>query len=75
MEIPFMKAVVATTHRGYQLMASAGPAHGGLHAADLVIEIPGRSPESFPALDYFFDDQQALKHATHWGRIWGDMKT
>ena len=75
MEIPFMKAVVATTHRGYQLTASTCPVHGGLHAADLVIEKPGRSPESFSALDYFFDDQQALKYATRWGRIWVDMKT
>jgi hypothetical protein len=32
-------------------------------------------PEAFTALDYFFDDQQALRYATHWGRIWVDMKT
>jgi len=74
METTFMKAAVSTSHRGYQLTASACPAHGGLHAADIVIERPGRAPEAFAALDYFFDDEQALKYATNWGRIWVDMK-
>jgi hypothetical protein len=68
-----MTADVSTLHRGYQLIARACPAHGGLHAADLVIEKPGRAPETFAALDYFFDDEQALKYATHWGQICVDM--
>jgi hypothetical protein len=69
-----MTAAVSTLHRGYQLIARACPVHGGLHAADLVIEKPGRAPETFAALDYyFFDDEQALKYATHCGRIWVDM--
>jgi hypothetical protein len=75
MEATFMKAAVATLHRGYQLKASACPAHGGVHAAGLVIERPGRAPEAFAALDYFFDVEQALKYATSWGRIRVDMKT
>src|ERR1700676_4902491 len=70
-----MEAAVSTLHRGYQLTASACPAHGGLHAADLVIEKPGRAREAFAALDYFFDDEEALKYATDWGRIWVDLKT
>jgi hypothetical protein len=59
-----MTAAVSTLHRGYQLIASACPARSGLHAADLVIEKPGRAPETFAALDYFFDDEQALRYAT-----------
>jgi hypothetical protein len=74
METPFMKIAVSTLHRGHQLTASAWPAHGGLHGADLVIDKPGRAPEVFAALDYFFDDEQALKYATNWGRISVDMK-
>lgn len=64
MKTTFMMAAVSTLHRGHRLTASASPAHDGLHAADLLIEKPGRAPESFAALDYYFDDQQALKYAT-----------
>ncbi|MGF6903609.1 hypothetical protein [Paraburkholderia sp. GAS348] len=56
-----MKAVVPTLHRGSQLTAIACPAPGGLHAADLVIEKHGLAPKAFAALDYFFEDEQALK--------------
>jgi hypothetical protein len=75
MEVPFVRAVVSTLQRGYQLTASACPAHDGLHAADLVIEKHGLAPEAFAALDNFFEDEQALKYATHWGRFWVDMST
>jgi hypothetical protein len=70
-----MKAAFSTLHRGYQLIASACSAHGSLHAAELVIERPGRVPEAFAALDYFFEEEQALKYAIHWGRIWVDTRT
>jgi hypothetical protein len=77
MEAPFMRVVVSTLHRGYQLRASTCPVHGGLHAADLVIEKHGLAPGAFAALDNFFEDEQALKlkYATHWGRFWVDMST
>jgi hypothetical protein len=68
-----MTAAVSTLHRGYRLIARACPAHGGLHAADLVVEKSGRAPKTFAALDYFFDDEQALRYATRWGRIWVDL--
>lgn len=28
---------------------------------------PGHARKDFAALDYFFDDEQALKYATRWG--------
>jgi hypothetical protein len=34
---------------------------------------PGRAPETFAALDYFFDDEPALRYAARWGRIWVDL--
>ncbi|MDE1179793.1 hypothetical protein [Paraburkholderia sp.] len=63
-----------TTHRGFRLKASAEPTPDGLHAADLVIEKPGRPAQSFSGLDFFYDGEQALAYATAWGRIWVDMK-
>ena len=69
-----METVVSTSHQGYRLTASACPAHCGLHAADLVIEKPGGALKTFVALDYFFDGEQALTYATHWGRIWVDTR-
>jgi hypothetical protein len=70
-----MMIPMLTTHRGFRLKASAAPTQDGLHAADLTIEAPGRPPQTFSALDYFYDGEQALKYATAWGRIWVDMKT
>jgi hypothetical protein len=61
-----------TSHRGFLLTASSCPAHGDLLAADLVVQKPGHAPRSFFALDYFFDHEQAVSYATHWGRIWVD---
>jgi hypothetical protein len=61
MEAPFMRTGVSTLHRGYQLTASACPVHDGLHAADLFIEKHGLAPKAFAALDYIFEDEQALK--------------
>jgi hypothetical protein len=69
-----MEIIVSTSHQGYRLTASAGPAHGGLHAADLIIEKPGGALKTFAALDYFFDRAHALTYATRWGRIWVDMR-
>jgi hypothetical protein len=40
---------------------------------DLVIEKSGRAPKTFAARDCFFDDEQALRYATRWGRIWVDL--
>jgi hypothetical protein len=65
-------AVASANHKGYRLIASTDPAHAGLHAANLTIERPGRAPHRFPALDYFYDAQQAVSYATQWGRIWVD---
>lgn len=70
-----MRVVVSTLHRGYQLTASVCRVHGGLHAAGLVIEKHGLAPKALVALDYFFEDEQALKSASHWGRMWADMST
>ena len=70
-----MKAIFSDSHRGYRLTASACLAHGGLLAANLVIEKPNRESETFAALDYFFDDELALQYATHWGRIWVDSRS
>jgi hypothetical protein len=61
-----------TSHRGFLLTASSCPVHGGLLAADLVVQQPGHAPRSFPALDFFFDHEQAVNYATRWGRIWID---
>ncbi|SEB93456.1 hypothetical protein SAMN02787142_0588 [Burkholderia sp. WP9] len=70
-----MTIPVLTAYRGYRLKASAAPTLSGLHTADLVIEKPGRPPQTFAALDYFHEGEQALRYATAWGRIWVDMKT
>lgn len=70
-----MMTPALTSHRGYRLKASAVPAQGGLHAAELVIEKPGCPPRSFSALDYFSDSEHALNYASSWGRIWVDMNS
>jgi hypothetical protein len=70
-----MMIPMLTTHRGYRLKASSAMNLDGLHAADLTIEKPGLPPQTFSALDYFYDGEQALKYATAWGRIWVDMKS
>jgi hypothetical protein len=67
-----MTTLSSTSHRGFLLTASSCPAHGGLVAADLVVQKPGHAPHSFSALDYFFDHEQAVNYATRWGRIWVD---
>ena len=67
-----MNSEMTTAHRGYVLTASSCPAHGGLVAADLVVERPGHAPRSFPALDFFFDHEHAVNYATRWGQIWVD---
>jgi hypothetical protein len=67
-----MTASSTTSHRGFLLTASSCPAHSGLLAADLVVQKPGHAPRCFPALDYFFDHEQAVTYATRWGRIWVD---
>ena len=67
-----MNTPSTTSHRGFLLTASSCPAHGGLLAADLVVQKPGHAPRSFFALDSFFDHEQAVSYATHWGRIWVD---
>jgi hypothetical protein len=64
-----MTASSTTSHRGYLLTASSCPVHGGLLAADLVVQQFGHGPRSFPALDYFFDHEQAVNYATRWGRL------
>ena len=70
-----MMIPMLTTHRGYRLKASSAMGHDGLHAADLIIEKPGLPAQTFNALDFFYDGEQALKYATAWGRIWVDMKS
>jgi hypothetical protein len=35
--------------------------HDGLHTADVIIEKHGLAPKAFAALDYIFEDEQALK--------------
>jgi hypothetical protein len=67
-----MNSAITTAHRGFFLTASTCPAHGGLLAADLLVERPGHAPRSFPALDFFFDHEHAVNYATRWGRIWVD---
>jgi hypothetical protein len=69
-----MNAVLRAVHKGYQIIASTGPAHAGLHAANLVIERAGREAYTFHALDYFYDEQQAVTYATQWGRLWVDSR-
>jgi hypothetical protein len=56
-----------TSRGGFLLTASSCPVHGVLLAADLVVQKPGHAPHSFPALDYFFDHEQAVNYATRWG--------
>jgi hypothetical protein len=67
-----MHAVSRAVHKGYHIIASTGPAHAGLHAANVVIERVGQEPYTFHALDYFYDAQQAVSYATQWGRLWVD---
>jgi len=62
-------------HRGFGLRASTTPTGGGLHSANLVVEEPGRPPQAFNSLDFFYDDEQAISYATIWGRIWVDSRT
>jgi hypothetical protein len=61
-------------HRGIGLHASTTRSADGLHSADLVIEEPGRAPQTFKSLDFFYDDEQAISYATVWGRIWVDSR-
>ena len=70
-----MTVPALTSHRGYLLTASAVPAQGGLHAAELVIEKLGGPRRTFSTLDYFFDREHALIYASSWGRIWVDMNS
>ncbi|WOD14267.1 hypothetical protein [Paraburkholderia kirstenboschensis] len=35
-----------------------------------MIEEPERPPQTFDALDFFYDDEQAISYATVWGLIW-----
>lgn len=72
--LPNIPATRLTLHRGYRLRASAKPTLDGLHSADLVIEEPGRAPQAFDSLDFFYDDEQAMSYATVWGRIWVDSR-
>lgn len=71
----YMTVAALTSHRGYLLKASAVPAQGGLHAAELVVEKLGDPPRTFSTLDYFFDREHALSYASSWGRIWVDMNS
>jgi hypothetical protein len=66
-----MKVELLAVHKGYRLTASADE-QGALHAANLVIEQDGHAPYRFPALDYFYDPQQAVDYAAQWGRLWVD---
>lgn len=75
MQIPLnIPASRVSFHRGFGLRASTTPTGDGLHSADLVIEAPGRPPQAFNSLDFFYDHEQAISYATVWGRIWVDSK-
>lgn len=67
-------ATKTSVHRGHRLCASAQPAPAGLHSSDLIIEVPGRPPQAFTSLDFFYDHEQAIDYATAWGRIWVDSR-
>ena len=71
---PSIVAPQFTSHRGYGLRASSTQTRDGLHSADLIIEEPGRPPQAFNSLDFFYDGELAMSYATAWGRIWVDSK-
>lgn len=56
---------------------SAQPLDNGLFAADLTLENqrgPHMDVESFQALDYFFEAEQAAAYALRWGKLWIDTR-
>jgi hypothetical protein len=59
-----------TRYRGFRLIASAGPRRDGLHTASIRIERQGGQARTFHDLDFFYDNVEAVKYATLWGRIW-----
>jgi hypothetical protein len=69
---PFMR------YKDYDVAPSAHSLPGGLYAANLIIESrvsPHGSSFTFDALDYFFDADHAIAYASHWARLWIDLRS
>ena len=62
-------------YKGYEVAPTAQRLPNGLFAANLTIGKTAANQEqaySFDALDYFFDEENALAYAFRWGRMWID---
>jgi hypothetical protein len=65
------------SYKGYRMTPSARPLDNGLYAASLELESqrgPSTDIDSFEALDYFFEAEQALAYALRWGKLWIDNR-
>jgi hypothetical protein len=64
-------------YKGYKVAPVAQRLPNGLFAANLTIEetspLQGHA-YSFDALDYFFDEENALAYAFRWARMWIDSR-
>ena len=66
----------ALRYKGYAVAAAAALQPNGLFAANLTIEKThgqGRA-YSFDAIDFFFDEENALAYASRWERLWIDAQ-
>ncbi|MEW9583714.1 transcriptional regulator [Paraburkholderia sp. DGU8] len=62
-------------YKGYEVAPAAQLLPNGMFAANLTIEKTSANngkAYSFDALDYFFDEENALAYACRWARVWVD---
>jgi hypothetical protein len=65
-------------YNGYCVLPSAHRLPDGSFAANLLLERDSTAPQSdryrFDALDYFDNEEQALRYSRDWGRGWVDTR-
>ncbi|TAM01051.1 MAG: transcriptional regulator [Paraburkholderia sp.] len=59
-------------YKGYDIAPAAQRLPNGLYAANLTIGTQPGDARSFDALDYFFDEANALAYAYRWACMWID---
>jgi hypothetical protein len=64
------------SYKGYAVAPEAARQPNGLFAANLTIENTQgeKRAYSFSAIDYFFDEENALAYASRWARVWIDTQ-
>jgi hypothetical protein len=65
-------------YHGYRVLASAHRLPDGSFSANLLLERHGAASGAdryrFDALDYFDNEEQALRYSCDWGRGWVDTR-